>query len=83
MQFTRVCQNILYSRSGWVLLWFQVCTVGFLGNESCSGQDGSLCEEDITGGAEVQETEEEGNHLNISREQHKYVLLMSNKVIMY
>lgn len=70
-------------------MWFQVCTVGFLGNESCSGQDGSLYEEDIPGGAEMQEMEEEGSHLN-SRERHKYVVFIeilifflktSNKVI--
>lgn len=57
-------------------MWFQVSTIGYLGNESCGGQDGSLYEEDIPGGAEMQETEEEGSHLNLSQERHKYVVFI-------
>lgn len=57
-------------------MWFQVSTVGYLGNGPCGDQDGSLYEEEIPGGAEMQETEEEFSHFNLSRERRKYVVFI-------
>lgn len=58
-------------------VWFQVSPVGYLGNGPCGDQDGSLYEEqEIPGGAEMQDTEEEGSNYNLSRERRKYVVLI-------
>lgn len=50
--------------------------MGYLGNGPCGDQDGSLYEEEIPGGAEMQETEEEFSHFNLSRERCKYVVFI-------
>ncbi|XP_044056585.1 kinesin-like protein kif7 [Siniperca chuatsi] len=58
----------------------QVSPVGYLGNGPCGDQDGSLNEEqEIPGGAEMQDTEEEGGLSNFSRERRKHVNLTWTK----
>lgn len=58
----------------------QVSPVGHLGNGPCVDQDGSFCEEqEISGGAEMQDTEDEGSHSNLSRERRKQVNLTWTK----
>ncbi|XP_010739729.1 kinesin-like protein kif7 [Larimichthys crocea] len=58
----------------------QVSPVGYLGNGPCGDQDGSLYEEqEIPGGAEMQDTEEEGSNYNLSRERRKQVNLTWTK----
>ena len=56
---------------------FQVSPVGYFGNGPGGDQDGSLCEEqDFLGGQEMQDTEDEGGHFNLSRERRKYVVFI-------
>lgn len=50
-------------------MWFQVGTVGYLGNGPSGDQDGSLYEEEISGGAEILEMEEDS--CNLSRERRR------------
>ncbi len=58
-------------------MWLQVSPVGYLGNGPCGDQDGSLYEEqEIPGGAEMQDMEEEGSHPNLSQERRKYVVFI-------
>ncbi|XP_070683662.1 kinesin-like protein kif7 [Pempheris klunzingeri] len=58
----------------------QVSPLGYAGNGPCGEQDGSLDEEEeIPGGAEMQDTEEEASHYNLSRERRKQVNLTWTK----
>nr|XP_046241087.1 kinesin-like protein kif7 isoform X2 [Scatophagus argus] len=59
-------------------IYRQVSPLGFLGNGPCGDQDGSLYEEEIPGGAQVQDTED-GGLFNLSRERHKQVNLTWTK----
>lgn len=54
-----------------VCVWFQVNTVGYLMNGAGGDQDGSLSEDEILGGAEIQEMEEDPHSL--SRERRRSV----------
>lgn len=49
-------------------MWLQVGTVSYLGNGPSGDQDGSLYEEEISGGAEIVETEEDSY---LSRERRR------------
>ncbi|XP_049449129.1 kinesin-like protein kif7 isoform X1 [Epinephelus fuscoguttatus] len=58
----------------------QVSPVGHVGNGPCGDQDSSLYEEqEIPGGADMQDTEEEGSHFNLSHERRKNVNLTWTK----
>ncbi|XP_044203762.1 kinesin-like protein kif7 [Thunnus albacares] len=58
----------------------QVSPVGYLVNAPCGDQDVDLHEEqEILGGAETQDTEEEGSHSNLLRERRRLVNLTWTK----
>lgn len=52
---------------------FQVNTVGYLGNGASGDQDGSISEDEILGGAEILELEED--RPSLSRERRRSVCL--------
>ncbi|XP_026176064.1 kinesin-like protein kif7 [Mastacembelus armatus] len=58
----------------------QVSPVAYLGNGPCGDQDDNRCEEqEVHGGAEMPDTEEESSHSNLSQERHKQVNLTWTK----
>lgn len=73
----KVCLSLFICRyvklCVFVCVWFQVNTVGYLINGAGGDQDGSLSEDEILGGAEIQETEEDPPSL--SRERRRSVFL--------
>ncbi|XP_026234773.1 kinesin-like protein kif7 [Anabas testudineus] len=58
----------------------QASPVGYLGNGHQCDQDGNLCgEQEITGGAEMLDTDEESSHSNLGRERRRQVNLTWTK----
>ncbi|KAM6950537.1 kinesin-like protein kif7 isoform 5-T7 [Lycodopsis pacificus] len=77
---TAPISSVQHSQNGGTYRQLQVSPVSSLGNIPCGDQDGSLYEEqEIPGGADMQDTEEEGSQSNLSQERRKQVNLTWTK----
>lgn len=80
-QFKGICQSQFVCTYMYLSVWLQVSPVSYIGNGPHCDQDGNFHgEQEIPGGEEMVDTDEESGHSNLSRERRRCVVLTSSQL---